>query len=111
MVWLIWHFSIRGVELTLNGVNFAMMMLGILQGSSSWELERKPQLSPSTGPYDNRYDLTHLGGCHAGCGKAELQRHHGLAGGGLFYLLIITSLAIPITVVGEAFFNVKLKKS
>ena len=36
LVWLIWHFSTRGVELTLNVVNLAMLMLGILFHWRPW---------------------------------------------------------------------------
>ena len=36
LVWLIWHFSTRGVELTLNVVNLAMLILGILFHWRPW---------------------------------------------------------------------------
>jgi short-chain fatty acids transporter len=36
LIWLIWHFSTKGVELTLNVVNFAMLMLGILFHWRPW---------------------------------------------------------------------------
>jgi short-chain fatty acids transporter len=36
LVWLIWHFSNRGVELTLNVVNLAMLILGILFHWRPW---------------------------------------------------------------------------
>ncbi len=36
LIWLVWHFSTRGVELTLNVVNFAMLMLGILFHWRPW---------------------------------------------------------------------------
>jgi short-chain fatty acids transporter len=36
LVWLIWHFSTKGVELTLNVVNFAMLMLGVLFHWRPW---------------------------------------------------------------------------
>jgi short-chain fatty acids transporter len=40
LIWLIWHFSTRGVELTLNVVNFAMLMLGILFHWRPWSFLR-----------------------------------------------------------------------
>jgi len=36
LIWLIWHFSTKGVELTLNVVNFAMLGLGILFHWRPW---------------------------------------------------------------------------
>jgi short-chain fatty acids transporter len=36
IIWLVWHFSTRGVELTLNVVNFTMLMLGILFHWRPW---------------------------------------------------------------------------
>jgi len=36
LIWLIWHFSTKGLELTLNVVNFAMLMLGILFHWRPW---------------------------------------------------------------------------
>lgn len=36
LIWLIWHFSNKGLELTLNVVNFAMLMLGILFHWRPW---------------------------------------------------------------------------
>jgi short-chain fatty acids transporter len=36
LIWLGWHFSTKGVELTLNVVNFAMLMLGILFHWRPW---------------------------------------------------------------------------
>jgi short-chain fatty acids transporter len=36
LVWLIWHFSTKGVQLTLNVVNFAMLGLGILFHWRPW---------------------------------------------------------------------------
>lgn len=36
LTWLIWHFSTKGVEITLNVVNFAMLMLGILFHWRPW---------------------------------------------------------------------------
>jgi short-chain fatty acids transporter len=36
MIWLIWHFSTKGVQLTLNVVNFAMLGLGILFHWRPW---------------------------------------------------------------------------
>ncbi len=40
LVWLIWHFSTKGVELTLNVVNFAMLMLGVLFHWRPWSFLR-----------------------------------------------------------------------
>ncbi|MDP2974981.1 MAG: TIGR00366 family protein, partial [Anaerolineales bacterium] len=36
LVWLIWHFSTKGLDLNLNVVNFAMLMLGILFHWRPW---------------------------------------------------------------------------
>jgi short-chain fatty acids transporter len=36
LIWLIWHFSTKGVELTLNVINFAMLGLGILFHWRPW---------------------------------------------------------------------------
>ncbi|MBS3921233.1 MAG: short-chain fatty acid transporter [Deltaproteobacteria bacterium] len=36
LIWLIWHFSIKGLDLNLNVVNFAMLMLGILFHWRPW---------------------------------------------------------------------------
>ncbi len=36
LIWLIWHFSTKGVDLNLNVVNFAMLMLGILFHWRPW---------------------------------------------------------------------------
>ena len=36
LIWLIWHFSTRGVELTLNVINFAFLGLGILFHWRPW---------------------------------------------------------------------------
>jgi short-chain fatty acids transporter len=36
LVWLIWHFSTKGVELTLNVINFAFLGLGILFHWRPW---------------------------------------------------------------------------
>jgi short-chain fatty acids transporter len=36
LIWLIWHFSTKGVALSLNVVNFAMLMLGILFHWRPW---------------------------------------------------------------------------
>jgi short-chain fatty acids transporter len=36
LVWLIWYFSTKGVDLNLNVVNFAMLMLGILFHWRPW---------------------------------------------------------------------------
>jgi len=36
LIWLIWHFSNKGLELTLNVVNFTMLMLGILFHWRPW---------------------------------------------------------------------------
>jgi short-chain fatty acids transporter len=35
-IWLIWHFSTKGVQLTLNVVNFAMLGLGVLFHWRPW---------------------------------------------------------------------------
>jgi short-chain fatty acids transporter len=36
LIWLIWHFSTKGVDLNLNVVNFAMLMLGVLFHWRPW---------------------------------------------------------------------------
>ena len=36
LIWLIWHFSTKGLDLNLNVVNFAMLMLGILFHWRPW---------------------------------------------------------------------------
>jgi short-chain fatty acids transporter len=36
LIWLIWHFSTRGMDLNLNVINFAMLMLGILFHWRPW---------------------------------------------------------------------------
>jgi short-chain fatty acids transporter len=36
LIWLIWHFSTKGLQLTLDVVNFAMLMLGILFHWRPW---------------------------------------------------------------------------
>ncbi len=36
LIWLIWHFSTKGVDLNLNVVNFAMLMLGIFFHWRPW---------------------------------------------------------------------------
>src|SRR4030066_1682738 len=36
LIWLIWHFSTKGVDLNLNVVNFTMLMLGILFHWRPW---------------------------------------------------------------------------
>src|SRR3972149_4023802 len=36
LIWLIWHFSTRGLDLNLNVINFAMLMLGILFHWRPW---------------------------------------------------------------------------
>jgi len=36
LIWLIWHFSTKGVDLNLNVINFAMLMLGILFHWRPW---------------------------------------------------------------------------
>ena len=36
LIWCIWHFSTKGVDLNLNVVNFAMLMLGILFHWRPW---------------------------------------------------------------------------
>jgi len=36
MIWLIWHFSTKGLDLNLNVINFAMLMLGILFHWRPW---------------------------------------------------------------------------
>ncbi|RPJ05444.1 MAG: short-chain fatty acid transporter, partial [Deltaproteobacteria bacterium] len=35
-IWLVWHFSTKGLDLNLNVVNFAMLMLGILFHWRPW---------------------------------------------------------------------------
>jgi short-chain fatty acids transporter len=35
-IWLIWHFSTKGLDLNLNVVNFAMLMLGVLFHWRPW---------------------------------------------------------------------------
>jgi short-chain fatty acids transporter len=36
LIWLIWHFSTKGVDLNLNVVNFAMLMLGVFFHWRPW---------------------------------------------------------------------------
>ena len=36
LIWLIWHFSTKGLDLNLNVINFAMLMLGILFHWRPW---------------------------------------------------------------------------
>jgi short-chain fatty acids transporter len=36
LIWLIWHFATKGLDLNLNVVNFAMLMLGILFHWRPW---------------------------------------------------------------------------
>jgi short-chain fatty acids transporter len=40
LIWLAWHFSTRGLDLNLNVINFAMLMLGILFHWRPWSFLR-----------------------------------------------------------------------